>query len=129
MTQINTTQKIHSCLNFMDQRLNTSSEQTIRIAEIIINDIKQLTEGYQAALKTGALHQHYEQVRTTQKNWINLLHNIILEQNSQELNAQMLQTLKKFAIQLNEQLIETFARVGRETKNSTPTGVSRKIKM
>ncbi|GEM_PF-2688637 len=106
MAQLNTTQKVQTCLEFIDQRLETTSEQTIRIAEMIIDDIKQLTEGYQTALKTGCLHQHSERVRNTQMNWVNQLHDIILEQTNRDLNGQVIQALQKFATRLNEQQVK-----------------------
>ena len=36
MSSQNNTQKIQTCLDFIDQRLETTSEQTIHIAEMII---------------------------------------------------------------------------------------------
>ncbi|VAW47391.1 hypothetical protein MNBD_GAMMA04-2156 [hydrothermal vent metagenome] len=106
MAQMNTTQKVQTCLEFIDQRLESTSEQTIRIAEMIIDDIKQLTEGYQVALKTGCLHQHSERVRNTQMNWVNQLNDIILEQTNRDLNGQVIQALQKFATRLNEQQVK-----------------------
>ncbi len=102
MAQMNTTQKLQTCLKFIDNRLESSSEQTIQIAEMIIDDIKNLTAGYQNALKTGSLHSHSELVRDTQMNWVNQLHDIILEQTNQDLNGQVIQALQKFATTLNE---------------------------
>ncbi len=106
MAHMNTTQKVQTCLEFIDRRLETSSEQTIRIAEMIIDDIKQLTKGYQAALNKGCLHKHSEQVRNTQMNWVNQLHDIILEQTNRDLNGQVIQALQKFATRLNEQQVK-----------------------
>ncbi len=106
MSKMNTTQKVQTCLEFIDQRLETTSEQTIRIAEMIINDIKELTEGYQTALKTGCLQAHSERVRHTQMNWVNQLHDIILEQTNRDLNGQVIQALQKFATSLNAQQIK-----------------------
>ncbi len=40
-TKMNTPEKVHSCLEYIDNRLESTSEQTIQIAEMIINDIKQ----------------------------------------------------------------------------------------
>lgn len=106
MAQMNTTQKVQTCLEFIDQRLETTSEQTIRIAELIIDDIKHLTEGYQTALETGNLHSHSELVRDTQMNWVNQLHDIILEQTNRDLNGQVIQALQKFASSLNAQQVK-----------------------
>lgn len=102
MAQVNNTQKVQTCLKFIDHRLENSSEQTIQIAQMIIDDIKNLTAGYQNALKTGSLHSHSELVRDTQMNWVNQLHDIILEQTNQDLNGQLIQALQKFASSLNE---------------------------
>lgn len=102
MAQVNSTQKAQTCLKFIDHRLESSSEQTIQIAEMIIDDIKNLTAGYQNALKTGSLHSHSELVRDTQMNWVNQLNDIILEQTNQDLNGQVIQALQKFASSLNE---------------------------
>lgn len=106
MAQMNTTQKVQTCLEFIDQRLETTSEQTIQIAELIIEDIKNLTEGYQAAIKSGGLQRHSELVRNTQMNWVNQLHDIILEQTNRDLNGQVIQALQKFASSLNEQQVK-----------------------
>lgn len=102
MATLNTTQKVQTCLEFIDQRLESTSEQTIQIAEMIIDDIKNLTEGYQAALKNGTLHTHSELVRATQMNWVNQLHDIIIEQTNRDLNGQVIIALKKFVDSLNE---------------------------
>ncbi|GKT12392.1 MAG: hypothetical protein ISEC1_P1370 [Thiomicrorhabdus sp.] len=106
MAQMNTTQKVQTCLEFIDQRLETTSEQTIRIAELIIEDIKSLTQGYQTAIQTGALHDHSELVRKTQLNWVNQLHDIILEQTNRDLNGQVIIALQKFASTLNKQQLK-----------------------
>ncbi len=106
MTQMNTTQKVQTCLEFIDNRLETTSEQTIQIAEMIINDIKNLTVGYQMALQAGNLQSHSELVRDTQMNWVNQLHDIILEQTNRDLNGQVIQALQKFASKLNEQQVK-----------------------
>ena len=102
MSTLNTTQKLQTCLDFIDQRLETTSEQTIQIAEMIIEDIKNLTEGYQNAIANGNLQTHSELVRATQMNWVNQLHEIILEQTNRDLNGQVIIALKKFVDSLNE---------------------------
>jgi len=102
MSNMNTTQKLQTCLDFIDQRLETTSEQTIQIAELIIDDIKNLTEGYENAIANGNLQTHSELVRATQMNWINQLHEIILEQTNRDLNGQVIIALKKFVDSLNE---------------------------
>jgi len=99
---MNTTQKVQTCLEFIDQRLETTSEQTIQIAEMIIEDIKNLTEAYPAAIAAGNLKEHSELVRSTQMNWVNQLHDIILEQTNRDLNGQVIIALQKFVTSLNE---------------------------
>ncbi|WP_029407669.1 hypothetical protein [Thiomicrorhabdus sp. Milos-T2] len=108
MSTMNTTQKIQTCLEFIDQRLETTSEQTIQIAEMIIADIKQLTEGYQAAIESGNLKNHSELVRATQMNWVNQLHDIILEQTNRDLNGQVIIALQKFVDSLNENQLKHY---------------------
>jgi len=108
MANLNTTQKVQTCLEFIDQRLETTSEQTIQIAEMIIDDIKNLTEGYEAARKSGTLHTHSELVRTTQMNWVNQLHDIILEQTNRDLNGQVIIALQKFVNSLNENQLKHY---------------------
>lgn len=106
MSTLNTTQKLQTCLDFIDQRLETTSEQTIQIAEMIIEDIKNLTEGYQNAIANGNLQTHSELVRATQMNWVNQLHEIILEQTNRDLNGQVIIALKKFVDSLNENQVK-----------------------
>ncbi|WEJ61617.1 hypothetical protein [Thiomicrorhabdus lithotrophica] len=108
MTTLNTTQKVQTCLEFIDQRLETTSEQTIQIAEMIIADIKNLTDGYQAAINNGNLQAHSELVRATQMNWVNQLHDIILEQTNRDLNGQVIIALQKFVTSLNENQLKHY---------------------
>lgn len=102
MSSQSNTEKMQLCLDFIDQRLETTAEQTIHIAEMIIEDIRSLTEGYQDALKEGTLKEHSELVRNTQMNWVNQLHDIILEQTNRDLNGQVIMALKQFVDKLNE---------------------------
>lgn len=99
--QMNTSENINTCLEYIDQRLETTSQQTIKIAETIIDDIKVLTQGYSDALKNHQLVEHAQEVRDTQMKWVNQLHDIILEQTDRDLNGQVIQSLQKFATQLN----------------------------
>ncbi len=98
---MNTSEKVNSCLEYIDQRLENTSEQTINIAEMIINDIRNLTDGYTEALESQNLASYTQQVRSTQLKWVNQLHDIILEQTNRDLNGQVIQSLQKFAQQLN----------------------------
>ncbi len=102
MSAQNNTQKIQTCLDFIDQRLETTAEQTIKIAEMIIEDIRNLTEGYEDAINSGNLKEHTDLVRNTQMNWVNQLHDIILEQTNRDLNGQVILALKQFIDTLNE---------------------------
>lgn len=106
MPQMNTQQKVQSCLEFIDDRLENHSEQTIRIAELIIEDIKELTRAYPAALKNGQLKEHLERVRQTQMNWVNQLHEMILDQSDRDINGQVISALQNFVNNLNQNAIK-----------------------
>jgi len=82
-TEMKTSEKLNTCLDYIDHRL----EQTIQIAETIIDDIKTLTQGYTEAVKNHQLVEHAQQVRDTQMKWVNQLHDIILEQTNRDLNG------------------------------------------
>ncbi|KUJ72237.1 hypothetical protein AVO41_06815 [Thiomicrospira sp. WB1] len=99
---MDTSQKVVTCLDYIDQRLEDTSEQTIQIAEMIIDDIKELTAGYPQALKDNNLQAHADKVRDTQMKWVNQLQDIILEQTQRDLNGQVIQALQKFAQNLNQ---------------------------
>lgn len=106
MAIMNTQQKVQTCLEFIDNRLETTSEQTIQIAEMIIADIKNLTQAYPLALQRGELQAHSELVRNTQLNWVNQLHDIILEQTNRDLNGQVIIALQGFVNNLNENTLK-----------------------
>ena len=108
MSSQNNTQKIQTCLDFIDQRLETTSEQTIHIAEMIIADIRKMTEAYDEAAKSGNMKEHMELIRHTQMNWINQLHDIILEQTNRDLNGQVIIALKGFIDSLNEKQFQHY---------------------
>lgn len=105
-TSMNTSEKVSTCLEYIDQRLETTSEQTIQIAEMIIDDIRELTQGYTNALKNNQLSEHARHVRDTQMKWVNQLHDIILEQTNRDLNGQVIQALQKFADDLNKKQLD-----------------------
>lgn len=105
-TLMNTREKVSTCLDYIDQRLEDTSEQTIQIAEMIIDDIKTLTQGYTEAIKNNQLSDHARQVRDTQMKWVNQLHDIILEQTNRDLNGQVIQALQKFANGLNKSQVD-----------------------
>lgn len=102
MSSFNNTQKIQLCLDFIDQRLETTSEQTINIAEMIIEDIKNMSNGYNDAIKSGNMQDHLQKMQSMQLNWVNQLHDIILEQTNRDLNGQVILALKQFVDTLNE---------------------------
>lgn len=99
---MNTNDKVQSCLEYIDDRLENSSKQTLQIAEMIIDDIKDLSQSYNQAIKTNRLKDHANKVHCTQMKWVNQLHEIIMEQNSRDLNTQVIQALQKFAHNLNQ---------------------------
>jgi len=106
MAEMNTQKKLQTCLEFIDNRLETTSEQTIQIAEMIIADIKNLTQAYPVALQRGELQEHSELVRQTQLNWVNQLHDIILEQTNRDLNGQVILALQGFVNNLNQNTLK-----------------------
>ena len=106
MATMNTHKKVQTCLEFIDTRLETTSEQTIQIAEMIIADIKNLTQAYPLALQRGELKEHSELVRATQLNWVNQLHDIILEQTNRDLNGQVIMALQGFVDNLNKNTLK-----------------------
>lgn len=105
-TKMNTPQKVNSCLQYIDNRLETTSEQTIQIAEMIIEDIKTLTQAYPEAIRNNELRTHAEKVRDTQMKWVNQLHEIILEQTDRDLNGQVIQALQNFMNTLNKKQLK-----------------------
>ena len=102
MSAPNNTQKIQMCLDFIDQRLENTADQTISIAEMIIEDIQNMAQGYNEAMQSGNLQEHLTMIQTTQMNWVNQLHDIILEQTNRDLNGQVILALKQFIDTLNE---------------------------
>ncbi|MDX1796801.1 MAG: hypothetical protein R3219_08740 [Hydrogenovibrio sp.] len=99
---MNTNDKVQSCLEYIDDRLENSSKQTLQIAEMIIDDIKNLSQSYNQAMRTNRLKDHADKVHSTQMKWVNQLHEIIMAQNSRDLNSQVIQALQKFAHNLNQ---------------------------
>jgi len=104
--KMNTPQKVNTCLQYIDNRLETTSEQTIQIAEMIIDDIKNLTQAYPEALRNNELRTHADRVRDTQMKWVNQLHEIILEQTDRDLNGQVIQALQNFMNTLNNKQLK-----------------------
>lgn len=102
MAFTSTQQNLQTCMEFIDERLDKKSDQSIRIAEMIIRDIKKLTQAYPDALRTGQLKAHLERVRITQLNWVNQLHGMISDHSEQDLNAEVINALKGFVDTLNQ---------------------------
>jgi len=94
-------EKMETCLGFLDDQLEQNKEHTINIAETIIDDIKFLTNDYYEAQKNNDLASHIEKVRATQFKWINELQSAIFHQSDQTLSHEVMKSLQKFAEQLN----------------------------
>lgn len=124
MSLLNMPRTVQTCLSFtehtsehplehflepyLERSLKNDAKQTVQIAEMIIDDIKTLTAGYQAALKTGNLQGYSTRIRDMQMNWVNQLQDnhqqeVILEQSNRDLNGQLIQALSKFVNTLNAQ--------------------------
>lgn len=107
MAYTNTQQNLQTCLEFIDQRLEKGPEQTFRIAEMIIDDIKQLTKAYPDALRQGELAQHLERGRKTQMNWVNQLHDLIQQQENLDLNREVMSSMYHFVNTLNQNTLKS----------------------
>lgn len=94
-------EKMETCLGFLDDQLEQNKKHTIKIAETIIDDIKFLTNDYYEAKKNNELASHIEKVRATQFKWINALQSAIFHQSDQTLSHEVMKSLQKFAEQLN----------------------------
>lgn len=101
-----TDEKVQSCLEYIDDRLENTSEQTLQIAETIIDDIKLLSSNYKKAIKSHNLREHADLVHDTQMKWVDQLHHIILDQNNQKMNSMVIAALQKFANNLNKKQIK-----------------------
>lgn len=101
-----TDEKVQSCLEYIDDRLENTSEQTLHIAETIIDDIKLLHKNYKHAIKAHTLREHADLVHDTQMKWVNQLQRIILDQNNQEMNSMVIKALQNFANNLNKKQIK-----------------------
>lgn len=125
-TELKSPEHIHHCISYIDHRLEKTSSQTLEIAEMMIDDIRDLTVSYPQALKQNTLRQHMEKVRVAQMKWVNQLHDIIMDQNNHDLNSQMLQSIQTFMNTLNQnQLKQLEAPLScSETDASTPLNAS-----
>ena len=94
-------EKMETCLGFLDQQLEQNKNHTINIAETIIEDIKFLTDDYYEAKQNNDLASHIEKVRKIQFKWISELQSAIFQQSDQVLSREVMKSLQKFAHQLN----------------------------
>ncbi len=100
MTQMTPQEKVRTCLEYIDNRLETTSQQTIQIAEMMMQDIREFNETYVDAVKNNTLAQYTDQVRNTQLKWMSQLQDIIIEQTSRDLSGQVILALQKFTDKL-----------------------------
>jgi chemotaxis regulatin CheY-phosphate phosphatase CheZ len=101
MSEMNPQEKVRTCLDYIDNRLETTSQQTIQIAEMIMEDIRELNHAYLDAVKQNTIMEHTEKVRETQLKWMSQLQDIIVEQTSRDLSGQVIQALQSFTDKLN----------------------------
>lgn len=102
MSELSPQEKVQSCLDYLDKRLEETSLQTIQIAETILEDIRALNLEYNEAVKSNQLHEYLTQLRTTQIQWMHQLQDIILEQTNRDLSGQVIQVLNNFTNKLNK---------------------------
>lgn len=88
--------KVLTCLNYIDNRLENTAEQTIQIAEMMIQDIRELSGLHTEAIESDNLVEHLNRMRDTQIKWMNQLQDIILEQANRDLSGQVILALKQF---------------------------------
>ena len=101
MSDMTPQEKVRTCLDYIDSRLETTSQQTIQIAEMMMEDIRDLSQSYTDALSQDTLREHSEQVRETQLKWMNQLQDIIIEQTNRDLSGQVIQSLLTFTDKLD----------------------------
>lgn len=102
MTQMTPQEKVRTCLDYIDNRLETTSQQTIQIAEMMMQDIREFNETYVDAVKNNTLAQYTDQVRNTQLKWMSQLQDIIIEQTSRDLSGQVILALQSFTNKLDD---------------------------
>lgn len=95
-------EKAVSCLNFIDQRLENTSQQTIKIAEMMIDDIRKLNKAHMLAEQGHQLEEYLSQMNHLQLKWMSHLQEIILEQTNRDLNGQVIIALNKFIGMLSD---------------------------
>lgn len=102
MSALSPQEKVHTCLNYIDSRLETTSQQTIQIAEMMIEDLKRLNFQQSEAVKTGQVIEYLGELSEIQLNWMHQLQDIILEQTNRDLSGQVIQALQQFTDKLND---------------------------
>lgn len=102
MLEMSPHEKVRACLNYIDSRLEATSQQTIQIAEMMMEDIRELSQTYTQAIQEGRLEEHAAEVRETQLKWMNQLQDIILEQTNRDLSGQVIQALQTFTDKFSE---------------------------
>ncbi|WP_029934949.1 hypothetical protein [Thiomicrospira pelophila] len=100
MSDMTPQEKVRTCLNYIDNRLETTSQQTIQIAEMMMEDIREFNDSYLDAVKNNNLAEYTDQVRNTQLKWMNQLQDIIVEQTSRDLSGQVILALQSFTDKL-----------------------------
>lgn len=100
MSDLTPQEKVRTCLDYIDSRLETTSQQTIQIAEMMMEDIREFNDSYLDAVKNNNLAEYTDQVRNTQLKWMNQLQDIIVEQTSRDLSGQVILALQSFTDKL-----------------------------
>lgn len=101
MSELSPQEKVRTCLNYIDNRLETTSQQTIQIAEMMIEDLKRLSYQQSEAVKSGQVEDYLSELKEIQLSWMHQLQDIILEQTNRDLSGQVIQSLQQFTDKLN----------------------------
>jgi chemotaxis regulatin CheY-phosphate phosphatase CheZ len=101
MSELTPQEKVRTCLNYIDNRLETTSQQTIQIAEMMIDDLRRLSFQQTEAVKSGQVTDYLSELKEIQLNWMHQLQDIILEQTNRDLSGQVIQALQQFTDKLN----------------------------
>lgn len=107
MSEMSPQEKVKTCLTYIDSRLEVTSEQTIQIAEMMIEDIKELSNKHLEAIENNTLEDHLNKMRDVQMGWMNHLQEIILEQANRDLSGQVILALQEFTDKLGSFQLET----------------------
>lgn len=99
---LNTQEKIHNCLFYLDKNMEKQQNQSLSVTETIIQDIKQLTQDYQMAMKKSQLVEHIDTVHSTQMKWVKQLQALNLNNTDLETSSKVISALHKFANNLNK---------------------------